>query len=340
MFDVRSAVAVLILACPALAQFQSTAPLVLSPVSVTDAKGHYIDGLTASDLILYDNNVPQKTQLDWTAYPIDLVVAVQTSANAGAVIDKLGRSGILFSQLLAGNGGQTAVVSFSDEVTVRQDFTGSADQVTHALQELSNEGGEAHILDGLQQALLMLAGRPAKRRRIVLIVAEKRDRHSDAKLPNVMAMAQKLNATVYWLTFSAFLEPFTARPKTVEDTKPEAERRTKNECALCPPPDDTGVPFDPGPGSGIYAIQELIRLKDPDLSTMFPKVTGGETLSFVRKNALERAIELVGEEVHRQYVLSFEPRGGEAGAYHHLRVAVKDRPKLKVRAREGYWAVQ
>jgi hypothetical protein len=39
--------------------------------------------------------------MDWAAYPIGLVVAVQTSANSGAVIDKLGGSGILFSQLLA-----------------------------------------------------------------------------------------------------------------------------------------------------------------------------------------------------------------------------------------------
>jgi hypothetical protein len=56
--------------------------------------------------------------MDWMMYPIDLVVAVQTSSNSGAVIDKLGGSGILFTQLLAADAGQTAVISFSDEVTV------------------------------------------------------------------------------------------------------------------------------------------------------------------------------------------------------------------------------
>jgi VWFA-related protein len=278
--------------------------------------------------------------MDWMAYPIDLVVAVQTSANSGAVIDKLGGSGILFSQLLAADAGETAVISFSDEVTVRQEFTANPDLVTHSLQELSNEGGEAHILDGLEQALTMLQQRPAKRRRIVLMIAEKRDRHSDAKLPNVMALAQKLNAMVYWLTYSPFLEPFTAKAKTAEDTKPEAERIKVNKCAVCPEPDDTPVPFDMGPGDPIYAIGELIRLKKPDLSSLFPRVTGGHTLSFVKKNALEHAIELVGEEVHRQYIPSFEPKGGEENAYHALRVEVKDRPELRVRAREGYWAVR
>ena len=61
------------------AQFKSTVPLVVAPTTVTDAKGRYVDGLTPEDLILYDNNVPQAIQMDWTTYPIDLVVAVQTA---------------------------------------------------------------------------------------------------------------------------------------------------------------------------------------------------------------------------------------------------------------------
>ena len=32
--------------------------------TVTDSKGHYVDGLTPSDLILYNNNVAQKIQMD------------------------------------------------------------------------------------------------------------------------------------------------------------------------------------------------------------------------------------------------------------------------------------
>jgi hypothetical protein len=62
---------------------------------------------------------------------VDLVVAVQATANSGAVIDKLGGSGILFSQLLAAAAGETAVISFSDEVKVHQDFTNNPGGVIH-----------------------------------------------------------------------------------------------------------------------------------------------------------------------------------------------------------------
>jgi VWFA-related protein len=334
----RVAAAMVMLTCPAWAQFKSTAPLVVAPTTVTDSKGHYVDGLTPADLILYDNNVPQTIQMDWMTYPIDLVVAVETSSNSGAVIDKLGGSGILFTELLAADAGETAVISFSDTVNVHQDFTGSPDLVIHALRMLRKEGEDAHMLDALRQALLMLEQRPPGRRRIVFMIAEKRDRASQAKLAEVMERVERLNAVVYWLTYSPLLQPFTVKPKTAEDLKPEAERIKVKQCALCPSPDDTPVPPDLGPGGPIYAIGELARLHQPDLSSLFTNITGGRTLNFLKKNALEQAIQLLGEEVHRQYILSFEPKGGEPGKFHAIRVAVKDRPELQAKTRAGYWA--
>jgi hypothetical protein len=155
----------------------------------------------------------------------------------------------------------------------------------------------------------------------------------------VVELVQRLNATVYWLTYSPFLEPFTVKPKTAEDLKPEAERIKFKQCAACPPPDDTPVPPDLGPGGLIYGLGELFRLHQQDLSRLFSDTTGGRTLSFLKKNALEQAIQLVGEEVHRQYILSFEPKGGEPGHFHSIRVAVNGKPELQVRTREGYWAL-
>lgn len=322
------------------AQFKSTVPLVVAPTTVTDSKGRYVDGLTPEDLVLYDNSVPQTIQMDWMTYPIDLVVAVEASSNSGAVIDKLGGSGILFTQLLAADAGETAVISFAGEVKVHQNFTGDPDLVIHALRMLRKEGGGACMLDAFGQALAMLERRPPGRRRIILMIAEKRDRASKAALVDVMEQVERLNAAVYWLTFSPLLEPFTVKAKTAEDLKPEAERIKMPKCAWCPKPDDRPVPADLGPGGLFYAIGELARLHQPDLSSLFTRATGGRTLNFLKKSALEEAIQLVGAEVHRQYVLSFEPKGGEPGKFHAIRVVVKNRPELQAKTREGYWVVR
>ena len=77
------------------------------------------------------------------------------------MIDKLGRIGILLSQLLAADAGETAVLSFSDEVKLHQDFTASPDAVTLALRMLRKEGANADILDALRESLFLLEQRPA-----------------------------------------------------------------------------------------------------------------------------------------------------------------------------------
>ncbi len=323
----------------AFTQFKTAVPLVFAPALVRDSHGNVIDGLTESDLILYDNNVRQPIHLEWSEYPIDLVVAIQRGANAGAVLDKLGRAGILLTQLIAANGGATAVISFSSDVRVEQNFTGDPDAVTHAIQHLHYDEGGGRTLDALVRSALSLEKRPVGRRRIILIVSERRDRGSETKLPAAVEAIQRSNAAVYWLTFSPFLQPFTAKLKTKEDLKPESERIKYRKCALCPGPDDTPIQPDVGPGGGKYALGELARLRLPDVSEMITKVMGGKSFNVLKKNALERAIEEIGQEVHRQYIVTFQPAASDAGSFHSLRIEVKDRPDLKVVTRTGYWSL-
>ncbi len=345
----------LLSACALWSQFRSTVPLVVAPTTVTDSKGHYVDGLDAPDLTLYDDNVPQAIHMDWMTFPISLVVAVQTSDNSGAVLDKLAGSGILFTQLLAGDSGETAVISFSNGVTVHQNFTTDGDKVIDAMKRIHMEGGSAPALDAIRKALEMLSHSQPGRRHIIFMIAEKRDRGSAAQLSDVMEEAQRQNAAIYWLTYSPFLEPFTARPKTKvppgserwrkpEELEKDREKsktlRGKVEDKRTLEKDGELVPRDIGPGGLIYALGELFHMTRPDLADLFTKTTGGTTDTFLKKDALEKAIEAIGREVHRQYILSFEPHNTEAGKFHTIRVEVRDRPGLHVKTRAGYWAVQ
>src|SRR5438045_3767332 len=111
------------------AQFRTTSTLVLAPTTVTTATGKFVDGLQAEDLILYDNNVPQPIQVEEAFNPLSLMVAIQTSANSSANIDKLGDSGILFTHLVAGDRGQTAILAFSDTTHLLADFTTNPDRL-------------------------------------------------------------------------------------------------------------------------------------------------------------------------------------------------------------------
>src|SRR6185312_4581993 len=133
---------------------------------------------------------------------------------------------------------------------------------------------------------------------------------------------------------SPFLQPFTVKNKVKEDLKPIDERRS------FPYADETPVPYEPGPGGIKYALGELARMTQPDLSTLFTETSGGRALSFLKKDALEKAIQLISLEVHRQYILTFQAPAGQPGVFHSVQVAVKGNPKLRVETRSGYWAVE
>jgi len=307
----------------AYAQFKSTATLVIAPATITDSKGKYVDALEPAGLVLYDNGVRQPIQVDESFNPISLVVAVQTSLNSAAVLDKLGASGILFADLLAGDRGETALVTFSDEVRILRDFTASSDRLAAGLRSLHVQGTGAVALEAVMQSLAMLAKRKSDRRHILLVVAEKRDRSSKVKFPAVLKEAQRQNVLIYWLTYSPSLEPYTARQKHVKSQDPAKDGQ--------PLPPDMVI----GDLLGIFT--ELDHQGKPNNSLELTRTTGGRTIGFLKKDALEEAIQAIASEVHRQYIVSFTPPPGKAGEYHTIRIEVKGHPELTARTRAGYW---
>jgi VWFA-related protein len=319
----RFAAAILLTASAAPAQFKSTSTLVLAPTTVVDSQGHFVDGLEAKDLVLYDNNVMQPIQVDEAIYPISLVVAVQTSGNSQAVIDKLGGSGILFTELLAGHAGETAVLTFGGNVRELQDFTTDPDQLEKTLRNLHVQRGDAASLDAVAEALKLLQPRKPERRRVILLIAENHDRASKRKFADVLREVQRQNVVIYWLTYSPSLTAFAAKPRTVKSSGSGKDGEL--------------IPYDAGSQNLLNIIPELAQLGKPAAAQQLSKATGGRTVGFLKQDALEEAIQSVAAEVHRQYMVSFQPRPSPPGKFHSIRVAVKGQPELQARTRAGYW---
>jgi VWFA-related protein len=175
------------------------------------------------------------------------------------------------------------------------------------------------------KSLAMLARRKSDRRRILLVIAEKRDRSSKVKFPTVLREAERQNVLIYWLTYSPFLEPFSAGQKTVKSKDPKK--------------DGQPLPPDTGPQNLLNVFTELNQQGKADNSLELTRATGGRAMGFLKEEALEDAIQAVASEVHRQYIVSFTPRPGKVGEYHAIRIEVKGHPDLTARTRAGYWAV-
>lgn len=112
------------------------AELVLVPVSVTDKNGRYVRDLSEDDLVLFDDNVPQRIQLEDLTLPVSLAIAVQTTPASATVLDKLRKATGVIGPMITGYKGEAAVVAFGSAVRVLQPFTSDEDDVSRAIGHL------------------------------------------------------------------------------------------------------------------------------------------------------------------------------------------------------------
>ena len=108
-----------------LRTIRANVPLVLAPVTVTDKKGNFIDGLTVDDFRLTDDGVPQKIRMDTSdtvLAPVSLVVLIQASGISAPALARIERVGGMIKPLVIGERGQAAVIEFDDEIRVCAGF--------------------------------------------------------------------------------------------------------------------------------------------------------------------------------------------------------------------------
>lgn len=298
---------------------RTTVPLILVPLTVTDRHGKTIEGLTESDFAVLDNGHPVKHSLEVTNQPIALVVAVQTSAIAGPALAKVQKIGAMFQPLVVGEGGVAAIVTYSDQIKVWQDFTHSADDFTRRMRKIEPDGDsrtEARMNDAVLEAVKMLANRP-KFRRVLVVIGESRDRGSQAKLEEAVTKAQAANVTIYPVNYSVYKTSYSSRG---------AERFDGSGRRV----------YDTDAGNLLMIFTEIARLATENAGDALAKYTGGERVSFAKLSGLERVIAKVGDDLHTQYLLSFQAGESESNRYHAISVNVK-RAEAVVRARPGYW---
>lgn len=89
----------------------------------------------------------------------------------------------MIQQAVLGANGEAAVITFSDAVTLVQDFTSSPEQLSDAFHELKRaDSGQGRMLDAVSKALDLLATRPGSAASSILIIGENKDRASETKL--------------------------------------------------------------------------------------------------------------------------------------------------------------
>jgi VWFA-related protein len=311
--------------------------VVIAPTTVRDKKGDFVDGLQLQDFQLYDNNRLQKVTADVRDEPLSLVIAVQKSSNLNDVLPKIQRIGSMLNDLVAGQDGEVAVVAFDHRIQVAQDFTNETEKVSEAMRKIVPGSSNHAVIDAEMQCIRMLRNRPRDRRRVLLIIAEKRDRGSEARLREALTEAQFANVAIYTLDISSAMATLTTRgdpppPPSI----PTTAQHIPAGGALTP----TTIDQNYYNGNYIPVFVDIFKadksLFVDDTLDVFTRFTGGKEYAFVSEKSLEKAVAGISQEIHSQYLLSYTPNNQIEGGFHEIRVVV-NRPNLEVRTRPGYW---
>jgi VWFA-related protein len=309
----------------------------MAPTIVRTKSGHFVTDLAVSDFEIYDQNKRQKVAADLRDSPFSMVVAVQRSADMSGILPIVRRIGPAITDLVAGQDGEVAVVSFDDRLEVKQDFTSDGDKVCQSMMELKPGTYSHAVIDAVMESVRLLQNRPRERRRIVLVISEKWDKDSRSSLREALLKTQFANVSIYSLDVSTAVaemtsEPMPQRPPAI----PTTAQHIPAGGALTPITIEQNyylgnwVPIF----EGIFRSVENV-FTDNTLEAL-TRFSGGEGYSFTDDWTLGDAIQKLSEDLHSQYVLSYSPNNLEKSGFHPIRVVVRRRDMV-VRTRPGYW---
>lgn len=311
--------------------------VVIAPTTVRDRGGEFVSGLQIQDFQLYDNNKLQRITADVRDEPLSLVVAVQKSYNLDTILPQIQKIGPMLNDLVAGQDGEVALVAFDHRIQVAQDFTNETTKISTALKNIKTGSPNHAVIDAEIACIRMLRNRAPNRRRVLLLVAEKRDRGSEARVRDALTAAEFANVTIFSIDISSVVATLTGTPiPPPPPSIPATAQHMPAGGAQTP----TTVEQNYYNGNYIPVFVDIFKAVKSifvdDTLDVFTRFTGGKQYAFIGEKSLEKAVHGIGEELHSQYLLSYVPNNLSEGGFHEIRVVV-NRASLEVRTRPGYW---
>ena len=306
--------------------FRGGVELVNVAVTVTDARGRFVDGLTRDDFLVYEDGEPVEIALfDNERTPVSLGIALDTSGSMDGRKMRAARSALdQFLYDLLGPDDEIFLYRFDYAPVLLQDWTTDRDLLSRAIRGIRPRG-ETALYDAVAAALPRVAeGR--HRKKALLVISDGNDNNSETDDRDLRPMIRETEALVYAIGLDG--------------------RATRRRGILGGPlrPPLPGAPFPiPGrgrppqlpPGNPFRALQEE-RVNTGALRDLTDD-SGGRTEIVRDADDLAPATAGIARELSRQYFLGYPARHAGDGRWHRIRVEVRN-PDHRVRARRGYMA--
>ena len=322
--------------------FDSEVNVVTVPVTVTDRKGIYVNGLEAFDFRIYDNQKPQVIDSFEVAFlPISMVICVQSSDRVEGILPEVTKTAILFTDMVLGEFGQAALIAFDQRVRLMQDFTNDEKKIEKALKAITLGSDAVRLSDAVYEGIRMLGKRPSTHRKVIVVISESQETASEVGLGETMRTAQIQDIMIYPVRLSSIKGWFKRDDKPIPPSIPPGVQAKASIPGAAETPTTQMQHRVRATPNVIPIVIDLVRgVKNLIFNNPLELLavgTGGKVYAPMTEDGIQRAIMGIGEDLRSQYLLSYRPNNlNDSGIFHRIEVTVfYDR--AKVRARPGYW---
>lgn len=303
---------------------RSSTSLVLVPTLVWTADGALVHSLGAKDFRVTDNGVEQVVTLEEIEHqPIAMVVLMQTGGAASEEFASYAKLGTMLDYVTGTAERRIAMVTFDSKPEEEWTFTPDLANLEDGFAHPRGGDDKVAIYDAVAYGIGLLKEQPPQFRRVLLLLSQKIDVGSKAKVEQVVRELGENNVTIYSVTFSP-------EKRWLKDqfTKPQSGNPPYEFAPGTPPLVGTFNLMPPL----VMAVNAMRKNAAAEMASL----AGGECVEFGGKHDLEQKLGEIANHIPNRYTLSFRPSGKDAG-FHVIRVEVKGRPEWKVAARSGYW---
>jgi VWFA-related protein len=281
------------------------------PVTVLDENNKSIQGLTRDDFELFDEDQVRPIEnfvLD--ELPIHVVFLLDSSGSLEDEIQEIRYATLRFAQSF-GEEDRIAVVSFSDEHQLLQDWTNSYKRLRKSLKKLK-KGYRTALYDALIQTISeKLRNIPGKR--VIILLTDGLDNESDASYATVMNELIASNIVLYIVSRTRLIQP-----KVEESKRVEFLNQVMKDVL------DEDEDF----------VEIYFRLKETSMNHL-AESSGGRVFYPEQLKELGQSYVQIARELKSQYVLTFLPALESEKRFRAIRVACF-RPVNKIFHRKLY----
>ena len=274
--------------------------------ATVESQGRLVPDLTREDFEVRDNGKPQPiTVFSSEVQPISVVMMLDRSGSMRGNFAVVEAAGEAFVRALLPED-KARVGSFAEKIQIDpENFTSDKGELIRVLRTKLQEQGPTPLWNSVDAAIASL--KPQDGRRVVLVFTDGADNPQNFKLNNmsfmdIMVRAQRSDVMVYAIGL---------------------ESRGSGGGGFGPGGISGGFGGGNRPDAGLPAIAEE---------------TGGGYFELQRSGDLAATFARVADELHRQYLIGFEPQKLD-DKMHKLEVHVK-KSGAKVRARKEYQATK